>query len=87
MQKKALLVGLGDPRGIVMAFVASATAAVGEYEREQGARYAEALGAKRLDAGGKRGRLVLESDVESPDRADGDSEDEEIMYDEDMAGL
>ncbi|KAK1066502.1 hypothetical protein LTR33_011576 [Friedmanniomyces endolithicus] len=87
MQKKALLVGLGDPRGILMASVASATAAVGEYEREQEMRYEEALGAKRLDAGGKRGRLVLESDVESPDGAGEDSEDEEIMYDEDMVGL
>ncbi|KAK1814401.1 hypothetical protein LTR12_011221 [Friedmanniomyces endolithicus] len=87
MHRKALFVGLEDPRGIVIASVASATAAVGEYEREQEARYAEALGAKRLDAGGKRGRWVLESDVESPDGAGEDSEDEEIMYDEDVVGL
>ncbi|KAK1811892.1 hypothetical protein LTR12_013735 [Friedmanniomyces endolithicus] len=99
MQKKAVLVGLGDPRAIVMASVASATAAVGEYEREQEARYAEAMRARRLLAGGTAERLVLKSDVESSsgadlngdavDRAGGvDSEDdEEIMYDEDMVGL
>ncbi|TKA35981.1 hypothetical protein B0A54_12205 [Friedmanniomyces endolithicus] len=92
-------VGLGDPREVVMVSVAGATAAVGEYEREQEARYAEAVGARRLLAGSRAERLVLESDVESPDGAgsdvvavDGaggvDSEgDEEIVYDEDMVGL
>ncbi len=82
-----------------MASVASATAAVGEYEREQEARYAEAIGARRLLASETAERLVLESDVESSSGADlnGDAvdradevdgeDDEEIMYDEDMVGL
>jgi len=99
MQKKARFVGLGDPRGIVMASVTSATAAVLEYEREQEARYAEAVGARRLLAGSRAERLVLESDVESPDGACSDVDavngaggvdsegDEEIVYDEDMVGL
>ncbi|KAK1086126.1 hypothetical protein LTR33_001721 [Friedmanniomyces endolithicus] len=99
MQKKACIVGLEDPRGIVMASVASAAAAVGEYEREQEARYTEAIGARRLLASETAERLVLESDVESSSGADlnGDAvdradevdgeDDEEIMYDEDMVGL
>ncbi|KAK0827134.1 hypothetical protein LTR73_005917 [Friedmanniomyces endolithicus] len=99
MQKKARFVGLGDPREVVMVSVAGATAAVGEYEREQEARYAEAVGARRLLAGSRAERLVLESDVESPDGAGSDVDavngaggvdsegDEEIVYDEDMVGL
>ncbi|KAK1068380.1 hypothetical protein LTR74_005669 [Friedmanniomyces endolithicus] len=92
MQRKALLVGLGDPRGVVMDSVASATAAVGEYEQEQTKRYAEALGAKRLLPRPAADRFQLEGDVGSPDgdSVDGsgvDSEDKEIMYDEDLVGL